>query len=231
MSRIHDMGGRFGDGPIPQKDDAQVFHSDWEAHAMAITVLSGAIGAWNIDASRHARETLRPRDYARFTYYEKWLAALADLLVKQGLATAEEIRAALGDAPPSDAAPLHDKALRAADVPASQIKRVPYERKGTAAPKFAPGQPVRTASRSPNAQPRGGHTRLPQYAQGRVGQVVQCHGCHVFPDSNAHFKGEAPEPLYAVAFTAAELWGAGAESPEDTMVLDLWESYLSPVAP
>ena len=73
----------------------------------------------------------------------------------------------------------------------------------------------------------GGHTRLPTYAAGRIGTVVLLHGAHVFPDSNAHFHGEAPQHLYTVSFAAGDLW-QHAESPHDEVRLDLWEDYLEP---
>ena len=79
MSRVHDMGGRFGDGAVAPGEDA-VFAAPWHGRALALTLAAGALGHWTIDASRHARESLSPRDYARFSYYEKWLAALADML-------------------------------------------------------------------------------------------------------------------------------------------------------
>ena len=47
----------------------------------------------------------------------------------------------------------------------------------------------------------------------------------MFPDSVAHDKGEAPEPLYAVRFSATELWGEDAPN-KDSLCVDLWESYL-----
>ena len=72
-----------------------------------------------------------------------------------------------------------------------------------------------------------GHTRLPRYARGRLGIIDRYHGAHVFPDSNAHGKGEAPQPLYTVRFTARELWGDAANAA-DTVSLDLWEDYLEP---
>ena len=100
----------------------------------------------------------------------------------------------------------------------------PYTRDG-AAPSFAVGTQVSTRKPARNVAVPGGHTRLPAYAAGAVGEIVLRHGAHVFPDSNAHFKGEAAEPLYAVRFTAQELWGAEAEG-DDEMVLDLWQSYL-----
>ena len=65
------------------------------------------------------------------------------------------------------------------------------------------------------------------YAAGRRGVIMLQHGGHVLPDSNAHFDGEAPEHLYTVSFAAGDLW-QHAESPDDTVCLDLWDSYLEP---
>ena len=70
-----------------------------------------------------------------------------------------------------------------------------------------------------------GHTRLPRYARGREGEIVALRGTHVFPDSNAHGRGEDPHPLYTVRFMARELWGPDA-APRDSVCLDLWEPYL-----
>ena len=81
MNNIHDMGGMHGFGAIPIEEDEPVFHTDWEAKAMALTVAMGAWGKWNIDASRFQRESLGPLEYLQFTYYERWLAGLADLMV------------------------------------------------------------------------------------------------------------------------------------------------------
>jgi nitrile hydratase subunit beta len=51
------------------------------------------------------------------------------------------------------------------------------------------------------------------------------HGAHVFPDTNALFQGENPQPLYTVKFRALDLWGEAA-SARDTVCIDLWEDYL-----
>jgi hypothetical protein len=77
---------------------------------------------------------------------------------------------------------------------------------------------VRTRNISPE-----GHTRLPRYARGRIGEVIAVHGTHVFPDSNAHGKGEDPQWLYTVRFGARELWG---KDTKDAVCIDLWEPYL-----
>jgi len=223
MSRIHDMGGRFGDGAIPDKEDSTPFHKPWHAKAMAVTLASGALGAWSIDSSRHARERLAPKDYASFSYYEKWMAAAANLLVERGMVSSEELKTGHADR----IAALSSKALRSDDVFAAMHKVNPYTRSTGPEAQFAVGDKVRTTSYNPNPV-KGGHTRLPSYAMGRVGTIVRQQGNHVLPDSNAHLNGEAPEPLYAVEFTAAELWHQDAENGGDTMVLDLWQSYLEP---
>jgi nitrile hydratase len=222
MSRVHDMGGRFGDGPVrPDPEDAPVFEQDWHARALALTLAAGALGQWNLDVSRHARERLAPRDYSRFSYYEKWLAALADLLVDRGVVT----RAELAGAEPTASA-LADRRLPADRVAAVLAAGGPSARPGPA-PRFAPGDRVRTRPRARNALQPGGHTRLPAYAAGTTGRVILCHGCHVLPDANAHGRGDCPEPLYTVAFAAADLWDR-PEAPGDEVTLDLWQSYLDP---
>lgn len=226
MSRLHDMGGRFGDGAVvPDAPDAPIFATDWHARALAVTLACGALGKWNIDISRHARERLSPKDYTRFSYYEKWISALADLLVETGVLTREDLRDQGADG-------LHElasKALKAEAVAAVLAKGGPANRDSEIAASFAPGDRVKTRHPGGSALVNGGHTRLPNYAAGACGQISRQHGTHVLPDSNAHGLGEAPEPLYAVAFKASELW-AHPEHPKDEVVLDLWQSYLEPEA-
>ena len=89
-----------------------------------------------------------------------------------------------------------------------------------APPRFAVGQAVRAKKINPI-----GHTRLPRYARGNAGVVDRIHGAHVFPDSNAHFRGEGPQHLYSVRFSARELWGEAA-SARNAVYIDLWEDYL-----
>ena len=224
MTRVHDMGGRFGDGPVVSGGENEpVFVQEWHARACAMTIAAGMLGHWNIDSSRHARECLTPKDYSRFSYYEKWLAALADLLVEKNLLTLDELRSGEPDAQ----TPVDRKAVNA-DVVASVLERgAPVDRPSNIAQQFHPGDLVKTLRPGANRLVDGGHTRLPAYAAGAQGRIVRCHGTHVFPDSNAHGLGEAPEPLYAVAFAAGELWAA-PENPRDEVVLDLWQSYLVP---
>ena len=223
MTRSHDMGGRFGDGAVQPEPEDAIWHEDWHPRALAVTLAAGALGAWNIDISRHAREALRPPDYARFSYYEKWLAALADLLVARGVVSRGELS---GEDAPTPS-PLALRRLDAGSVPAVLAKGGPADRPGGPMPAFGPGDAVRTRAFAENEIIDGGHTRLPSYAAGRVGRVLRLHGTHVLPDASAHDLGDSPEPLYAVAFPAAALW-AHPEHPGDEVVLDLWQSYLEP---
>jgi nitrile hydratase len=83
-------------------------------------------------------------------------------------------------------------------------------------PKFATGDRVRARTADPD-----GHTRLPRYICGHVGEVVAVRATWALPDQAV--RGIArPEPVYAVRFGAAELWGSGSHS----VTLDLWESYV-----
>ncbi|MDK3016093.1 nitrile hydratase subunit beta [Pseudodonghicola flavimaris] len=224
MTRVHDMGGRFGDGPVdPGQPDDPVYAQDWHARALAVTLATGALGQWNLDMSRHARESLAPRDYVDFSYYEKWISAVADLLVSTGVLTEADLRGEGDDS----RHPLADRALKAEAVAATLARGGPADRPMTAPPAYRPGDRVRAQRPAANRLVDGGHTRLPAYAAGATGRILCCHGAHVLPDSNAHRLGEAPEPLYTVVFSAAELW-AHPENPEDEITLDLWQSYLEP---
>jgi ribosomal protein L21E len=90
------------------------------------------------------------------------------------------------------------------------------------APRFQKGEQVRTIAANP-----WHHTRLPAYAKGKTGTIVDHRGSFVFPDSNAHGQGEQPQHVYSVRFEAADLWGA-QHGDADALYLDLWEAYLEP---
>jgi nitrile hydratase len=216
MNGVHDMGGMHGMGPIAPEADEPVFHEPWEARVFALNRAAAALGKWNIDAGRHARERIAPADYLRMSYYEKWLAGLIMVLEESGLVTHSEVEN--GKAAPGT--PRATPPLRAEQVASLVAERGCFERPVNAPPRFAVGQAVRAKKINPT-----GHTRLPRYARGNVGVVDRIHGAHVLPDSNAHFRGESPQHLYSVRFSARELWGE-AVSARDAVYIDLWEDYL-----
>ena len=216
MNGVHDMGGMHGMGPVQREQNEPVFHSPWEGRVYAINRALGAWRRWNIDAGRHQIELIPPTDYLRMSYYEKWLTRNIELLVKHGLVTREEIDSGKPAAGSTKATP----ALSLSGVEAT-LRPGSYMRPETnAKTRFKPGQRVRARNMNPV-----GHTRLPRYARGKAGTVVQNHGIFVFPDMNAHFLGEQPQYLYSVRFAARELWGEQA-SPRDFVYIDMWDSYL-----
>ena len=219
MNGPHDLGGQMGFGPIAPEKDEPYFHAEWEKRALGVTLTAGAMGAWNIDESRHQRENLRPADYYSSSYYEIWIKALEGLLAHHGFVTARDLAA--GDA--VDPAATPKRVLKAENVPAVLAKGGPCDRPVAAPARFAAGQRVRTKNFHPT-----GHTRLPRYARGKQGVVDAVREGYVFPDSNAHGRGENPQWVYTVVFAAGELWGEGAD-PTLEVSIDAWESYLEPV--
>jgi nitrile hydratase beta subunit len=215
MNGPQDVGGRHGFGPVVPEDESIRFHAEWEKRVLGVTLASAALGYWNIDASRHARESLPPAIYFGASYYEIWLRGLEALLQHAGEVSEEELADGRAIAPGIRT----DRRMPAGAVPAVLAKGGPTERPGPA-PRFGIGDRVRTR----NHQPKG-HTRLPGYARGREGIVTALHGCHVYPDTNAHFEGEQPCPLYTVRFDATELFGWDAD-PTLTVSIDAWEPYL-----
>jgi len=218
VNGVHDMGGMHGMGPIAPEPNEPVFHERWESRVYALNRAVGMLGKWNSDAGRHSRERIPPADYLRMSYYEKWLGGLIMLMKESGLATEAEVESGR----PAPGSIKGTPALTAEQVPAVVAARGSFERPVNTPPRFAVGQPVRAKKINPI-----GHTRLPRYARGHIGIVDRIHGAHVFPDSNAHFRGENPQHLYSVRFSARELWGAEA-APRDSVHIDLWESYLDP---
>lgn len=82
---------------------------------------------------------------------------------------------------------------------------------------FPPGTRVRTRSGDP-----AHHTRLPRYARGAVGTVVEPEGRHPLADDRARCLPTPPTTVYAVRFEARALFGEG----DHRVTLDLWEQYL-----
>jgi nitrile hydratase len=216
MNGPHDVGGIMGFGPAAPEQNEPVFHEAWERRAFAVTLAMGATGTWNIDTSRHARERIPAVDYWNSSYYEIWLKGLIRLLQEHGLASAGEIAAGKSSMAPAKLRRVLTKDI----VQAVLAKGGPASRPLPTAAKFEPGGRVRARNLHPT-----GHTRLPRYVRGRVGEIARVHGTHVLPDSSAHGKGDDPQWLYSVRFTAQELWN---KNTPDTVTLDLWEPYLEP---
>ncbi|MPZ89977.1 MAG: nitrile hydratase subunit beta, partial [Nitriliruptorales bacterium] len=69
MSRIHDVGGQWGFGPVEREQDETPFHAEWEARVFALNRAMLRRGAYNLDEFRHAIERMEPAEYLRASYY------------------------------------------------------------------------------------------------------------------------------------------------------------------
>jgi nitrile hydratase len=218
MNGPHDLGGRMGFGPVAPETDEPVFHSDWEKRALGVTLCTGALGLWNIDESRHARESLHPADYYASSYYEIWTKALEVLLQRHGCVNAKELEDGHG----SGNAGVGKPPLKSEDVAKVLATGGPCDRPAASDARFCVGEIVRMKNLHP-----AGHTRLPGYVKGRAGRIEEVAGSFVFPDDNAHGRGENPQWLYRVVFDGRELWGLDVD-PALTVSVDAWESYIDP---
>ncbi|GAB4520720.1 MAG: nitrile hydratase subunit beta [Roseibium sp.] len=216
MNGAQDLGGQMGFGPIALERDEPNFHATWEERAFAVTLAMGATGSWTLDASRFARETLPPAEYLSSSYYEIWLKGLEKLVVSHGLVTDEELRQGKVLVAPKPV----KRVLKADDVAEVLARGAPVDRPVHQPARFQVGDRVRTKRMHPEH-----HTRLPRYARDAVGTIEAVHGVHVFPDTNAHGRGENPAWLYGVAFRGTDIWGADS-APKLSLSLDLWEPYL-----
>jgi nitrile hydratase len=217
MNGGHDLGGTMGFAPVSPASEEPLFHAEWEGRIFALNIAMGALGEWNIDAGRFARESRSPQDYLSSTYYELWSKGLADLVILHGLVTRDEIN--------QERSLQQPKITKRGRLLASMVapllaKGSPYGRPAESKPAFSPGDRVKTKAYNPT-----GHTRLPRYARDKLGTIEIVHGVFVFPDTNAHFNGEQPHWCYSVSFRGTDLWGECAD-PTLQVSVDCWEPYL-----
>ena len=146
-----DLGGQLRHGPIKLESEYKAWQAAWEPRVFALHLSMGATGAWNLDMTRAARETLP--DYDQRSYYEIWFAALLKQLEERGLVSADEVAAGRSLHPPL----VLPRVLHARDVQTVQARGAPTERLATKGPRFAVGQRVRTIT-----GPTSHHTRQPR---------------------------------------------------------------------
>jgi nitrile hydratase subunit beta len=217
MDGVHDLGGREGFGPIKGKHDGQMIHAEWEIRDFAIKQSAAAGQSWTIDWFRYCRELADPVDYLTRPYYDQWLTTAVAQFIDEGYLTLDEVKAGVAAFTPKPGVPPQSAEAACAAVKNPRSFAVSVN----APPRFAIGERVRC-----RLDGGVGHTRLPQYARGRAGEIHSHHGGHALPDAGA--RGEhRGEHLYTVSFASADLWPE-ARGSADRVFVDLWESYLEP---
>jgi nitrile hydratase beta subunit len=210
MNGAHDVGGMQDMGPIRPEHNEPVFHTEWEKRVFAL------FNAVDVDwpYRRTQIELIPPADYLRMSYYEKWLTALPQILIKTGMATPAEIEN--GKAVGGVATGHH--VLTVAEVATWNVPDT--SPKLTATANFRARQRVRARNLNPV-----GHTRLPRYVRGKVGTIERNGDVEELQDSDIKGLGPKQQHVYTVRFAARELWGDQA-SPHDYVYVALWEGYL-----
>jgi nitrile hydratase accessory protein len=91
-----EVTGMEGDAALPRSNGELVFEAPWEGRAFGIAV---ALNEQDVYPWRSFRDALVERIAAdeatgvSTTYYERWLASLEMLLLRQGIVTREEVDA------------------------------------------------------------------------------------------------------------------------------------------
>lgn len=210
MNGVHDLGGMQDMGSIRPEHNEPVFHTEWERQIFA---LFNAVDAeWPY--RRTQIELIPPADYLRMSYYERWLAALPQILINTGMATPAEIES--GQAVGGPATGHH--VLTVAEVASWNVPDTSPKLIATA--HFHAGQRVRAKNLNPV-----GHTRLPRYVRGKTGTIERDGDVEALQDGDIHGLGPKQQHVYIVRFAARELWGDQAD-PHDYVYAALWEGYL-----
>ena len=92
----HDVGGDTSAfGPLASKIEHPDTLQDWEVRCHSLFAVLAVKGTLTTDELRCDIESLTPKQYATWTYYEKWAAAMTTLLLENGAVTTGELNKAL----------------------------------------------------------------------------------------------------------------------------------------
>jgi nitrile hydratase subunit beta len=69
--------------------------TDFDKQVDALRGILGAKGLVSVDELRRGIESIPEADYHRLSYYRRWIRSLTDNLLKKGLISEAELRAAL----------------------------------------------------------------------------------------------------------------------------------------
>ena len=91
--RHHDMGGLEA-GPIEQGEHDR---APWEKRVDALMVLLGRKKLVGVDELRRGIEELGADAYDRYSYYERWMASMANLLLEKKVIGVSELGARMAE--------------------------------------------------------------------------------------------------------------------------------------
>lgn len=222
MDGIHDLGGTHGFGSTRSPGDDVAYHERWESRVFAIHLLVGSETPAGPPGARATREEMDPVSYLESSYYERWLWSAERRLERGGAIEPGEIETMMERLRAGAAEPVRRDSAAAARAVAAlrEGERMPMPVRA----RFAVGDRVRVRRMRPP-----GHTRAPRYVRGAEGVVERIQGADRLADLATYGVPCDREPVYSVAFSSEDLWGAPPEGERPWAVLvDLWETYLEP---
>ena len=87
------MGGDPAGSINPDEHDFAL----WEKRVDALMVLTSAAGLMTTDSLRRVLEDMGPDTFETMTYYERWIASVAQNMVETGAVTTEELGAKMAE--------------------------------------------------------------------------------------------------------------------------------------
>ncbi|MGE0222449.1 MAG: nitrile hydratase [Acetobacteraceae bacterium] len=90
----HDLGGasKFMCEPVDIEPHAL---TDFDRQVDALRQILGAKKVMSVDELRRGIEAIPEADYHRLSYYRRWIRSITDNLLRKGVITEDELRAAL----------------------------------------------------------------------------------------------------------------------------------------
>eukprot|EP00977_Amphora_coffeiformis_P003433 scaffold638_cov168-Amphora_coffeaeformis.AAC.15 len=210
----HDIGGDLSSfGPIDLSKNAADLDA-WEQQCHSLFVVLATKQLVTTDQLRRAIEGLTGTQYRTWSYYEKWSAAMASLLLESNVVTHEELSVA-----------LFGNSHKDGDGDADEASTEPL---------FATGEKVRVKAFSQGVEWQRPHIRTPGYIYGVAGIVERYAG--LFPDpSFLAFGWKAPsQHLYRVKFRLCDIWpeqypNHGDNTDDgDVVEVEVYQHWLEP---
>lgn len=226
MNGPHDVGGNHWMGPIIHPDNEPPFYAGWEGRMYGVTISTFMAGCLKTEEMRHELEQMPHAQYLHSNYYERWQLVIESILDRKGIVTSEEVDQRVAEQgniliPQHPKKPENPSEMAKTALDILYNTGTPHNMETNEKAKFKVGHEVMGRNLNPRT-----HIRLPGYAKGKLGTIVNHYGAHGHPYDRAHGLPERAVHLYCVGFKAAVLWGEDAESPDDVVYLDLFEDYL-----
>ena len=212
----HDIGGDtslFGSLSSTIQNPDKLL--DWEIQCHSLFAVLAIKGAVTTDGLRRSIESLTPKQYSEWTYYEKWAAGMTTLLLERGIITSQELNEALfGKGTSSEDAIINHNAKQPMFEKGDYVKVKPYRQ-----------------TNGTGLEWRRPHIRVPGYIYGVCGVIERVCDEHKDPSFLA-FGIDAPSVrLYRVQFRMKDVWPEhhGREDTSimnDVIEVEIYEHWL-----